>query len=152
MQILKLLNEKYIARFWTKVDKSKDCWEWTGCLNIAGQGIYGVQRAVGRVHRIAYHLLIGPIPPGMYVCHRCKNHKCVNPDHLFIGGTRDNVWNKIRYTDEVINVLGTMPDHKIAEMYNISTTAIFTERKRRNIERHRVHLGLTRANDTKNRR
>lgn len=33
-------------------------------------------------HRIAYQLLVGPIPEGMQLDHLCRNRRCVNPDHL----------------------------------------------------------------------
>lgn len=82
-------------RLATEVDKSGECWLWTGLLNRRG---YGVTRHNGRAclaHRKAWELANGPIPDGFMVCHRCDVRNCIRPDHLFLGSAADNTADMI---------------------------------------------------------
>lgn len=68
-------------RFWTKVEKTDTCWNWTAA-KFKGYGIFRHQGAARVAHRISYAWEYGPIPDGIEIDHMCHNHSCVNPKHL----------------------------------------------------------------------
>lgn len=80
-----------IARFWSKVDRSGDCWVWTAGKNGRGYGKFNVGYTRFYAHRFAFLLTFGAIPDGMVVCHRCDTPSCVRPDHLFAGTQQENL-------------------------------------------------------------
>ena len=100
--------------FESKVDLGphpKGCWHWIG--SIKPRNGYGHCRIAGKdynAHRLAYELLVGPIPAGAHVLHSCDVPHCVNPAHLRLGTHQENMaemWAKRRmptkYTPETIS-------------------------------------------------
>jgi HNH endonuclease len=71
-------------RFWAKVDQGDGtgCWLWTGAKLHGGYGHMRGGTADTTAHRIAYELLVGPIPKGLEIDHLCRVRACVRPDHL----------------------------------------------------------------------
>lgn len=94
-------------RLWAKVDKCGgvppidgwilgQCWLWTGSVSSVGRGSIGVWRPDGLfsqdlVHRVVWFLVYGPIPPDLYVLHKCDVARCCNPDHLYLGTQVQNM-------------------------------------------------------------
>jgi len=70
-------------------DSVTGCWNWTGKVGLKGYGI--LPRPFKGAHRWIYEQIHGEINnPKLYVCHKCNNKLCVNPDHLYLGTAKDN--------------------------------------------------------------
>jgi hypothetical protein len=137
------------AKFWSKVKKTPDCWLWQGMTNGDGYGLvrqyHGRRSHETRAHRFAYELIVGPIPEGLFVCHKCDVRNCVNPDHLFLGTNTENMQDaaskqrvphgtkhyRTKLTEDDVRDIRKASARgatrrEVAERFGVSTQAIFS--------------------------
>lgn len=133
-------------RFWSKVEKTRECWLWVGAKISGGYGSFKINRKTAMAHRVSWELANDSIPPNLHVLHRCDNPLCVRPSHLFLGTQKDNVADRVsknrssrgskrhntRLTERIVKkILKELMTHtgygsrtKVAEKYGISLSAV----------------------------
>lgn len=85
-------NVPSIERFMHYIEISPSgCWEWSGGTNSEGYGNFSLKNQAVKAHRYSFGYFKGEIPKGFVVDHLCRNHKCVNPDHLEAVSNKTNI-------------------------------------------------------------
>lgn len=93
------LTTKQISNFFKKVNKTKDCWLWTGYKDINGYGKVCINKKVYFAHRISLVINGFNLEPskkekgskGQIVMHVCDTPNCVNFNHLKISTHIENM-------------------------------------------------------------
>ena len=73
-----------------RLQRNGECVECRGAATNAGYATIRLRRTSWLVHRLVWSIARGPVPSGMYVCHRCDNPRCCRLSHLFVGTPADN--------------------------------------------------------------
>jgi hypothetical protein len=92
-----LTPKTFEERFWSKVEKTLDCWLYKGRLSPLGYGQFDIED--GRMegaHRTSWKLANGEIPEDCIIGHLCNVRNCVRPDHLVAWPKGDD----IRYMEQ----------------------------------------------------
>ena len=82
---------------WRLIIPTEGCWHWIGTREGKQYGRMYWKGACVTAHRLVYELERGPIPDGMVLDHLCRNHSCVNPDHLEVVTPYENAMRGISF-------------------------------------------------------
>jgi hypothetical protein len=88
-------------------DPATGCLTWQRSKNPGGYGQMTIARKVHRVHRVAWELAHGALPPtGLLIDHKCRNRLCVNVGHMHLVTRKQNGENIVARRGTVSGVRG----------------------------------------------
>jgi predicted XRE-type DNA-binding protein len=125
-------------RFWSNVNITDlfECWNWIGDINNLGYGRLSFKGQRTKAHRLSYTLNIGPILGNLFVCHKCNNPSCVNPSHLYLGTSQDNMTDKVKANRQSHasspgekNGMSVLTESQVIEIIGLLKTANMTQKE-----------------------
>lgn len=121
-----------------RIGAAHECWESELTPRKGSMGYSQIWRdgACHYMHRVAYEISHGPIPPGMQVLHKCDNPRCCNPNHLKLGTANDNMVDKAEKKRSRANLTRKqvlkidqmlkdgVSDEKISKRFNVTAKSV----------------------------
>lgn len=110
------------------------CWGWTG--NVDNKGYPRVWSREANAYVRVSRYMMDATNPKDFVCHTCHNPECCNPNHLYIGTSRDNQLDEVyrggvgsqKITPEVAKQItelkGTATQREIGEMFGLTQSMV----------------------------
>lgn len=95
-RIQKTDQKDEVSRFWEKVEKTENCWQWTGAKNPTGYGAAIYEDRVQLAHRVSWKLEFGECAPEVFLDNKCGNRSCVKTAHWEISVRRKSKPGEIR--------------------------------------------------------
>lgn len=80
-----------ILKFMRSIEFKNDCWIYRKGKDRKKYGRFYIGHKSLGAHRVSYLIFKGEIDDGLFVCHKCDNPSCVNPDHLWLGNNEQNM-------------------------------------------------------------
>src|ERR1051326_2738701 len=74
----------------TNIHEGRECIIWKGGLRSPGYAGLRICGKTHSVHRVIYQILVGEIPQGMEIDHKCEEKLCYNPMHLELSDRSKN--------------------------------------------------------------
>lgn len=92
------LTSSDIDRFWSKVEKSQECWIWTAAKT-SGRGVFNIRGTVYSAAKLSVFIETGrtdfPVPVAV---NSCGKKECINPEHLdFCSRSEIKIGNRLRH-------------------------------------------------------
>jgi hypothetical protein len=145
------VSEDLLARIMMRVDKfgpaptepnspvNGGCWLWTGGRFPAGYGSISVNNQTELVHVLVYRALVGPIPKGFDIDHKCRVRNCCNPAHIEAVSRLTNVLRSRKpycrhghlYDEENTVYVKKNPNQRLCRVCERNKLARYREKKRR---------------------
>jgi hypothetical protein len=66
------------------INKDNECWVWQGRVRPKGSpyGLFHIKGRAYQAHRASYDLFYGIKDLTNVIDHKCRNSRCINPEHL----------------------------------------------------------------------
>lgn len=89
--------EKFIKIMPLIYVSESNCWVWPKCKDKNGYGKVSIKRVGFLAHRISWSIANKKdLTSDVHICHACDNPSCINPDHLWAGSARENIYDAIK--------------------------------------------------------